>query len=54
MPIKGKCWSCGEEHYLTGQLLFHIKDGHWEYHMVCQICADYFKAKGVAQNGKID
>ena len=42
MPTKGKCWSCGEERYLTGQLLQHMSDGHWEYHMICQTCKDYF------------
>lgn len=46
MPVKGKCWSCGEEAFLTGMLLRHLGDGHLEFHMVCKRCEAYFEWKG--------
>lgn len=55
MPPKGKCWSCGEDTlWLTGVLLQHDIDGHWEYHMVCPICKKYFMMKGAARDVKAD
>lgn len=46
MPIKGKCWSCGDEAYLYCKLLYNTIDKRLEAHMVCAICKKYFEQKG--------
>jgi len=51
MPIKGKCWSCGDEAYLYCQVLFSIVEKRLEAHMVCAICKKYYEKKAVKQDG---
>ena len=43
MPTKGKCMSCGEEHFLTGLLVQHKEDKHWEFWMVCETCRKWYQ-----------
>lgn len=45
MPTKGKCMSCGEEHYLTGLLVQHKEDKHWEFWMVCETCRKWYESQ---------